>query len=157
MAKTKLSTSESQTRQLAKKILGKRTNYLKEGAILFALEGDLGAGKTTFAKGVGEHLGIKKPIKSPGYVLVAEYPYDSSTSAGKLFHVDLWRVESAPEAQALGIKDHIKPGNVVIVEWAHRVPELIDEICRIKNLKVIRVEIEHKGREERKIRYGQIN
>jgi tRNA threonylcarbamoyladenosine biosynthesis protein TsaE len=157
MAKTKLSTSEAQTRQLAKEILGKHTDYLKEGAILFALEGDLGAGKTTFSKGVGELLGVKRPIRSPGYILVTEYAYTRENISANLFHIDLWRVESTSETRALGIRDLIKPGNIIIVEWAHRVPELISELAEIRNLKVIRVEIKHKGREEREIKYGQIN
>jgi len=157
MAKTYLSKSQAQTRELAKEILGEHIDYLKDGSILFALEGDLGAGKTTFAKGVGEFLGVKRPIRSPGYILVTEYAYTWENTSSNLFHIDLWRVESASETRALGIRDLIKPGNVIIVEWAHRVPELIDELSQIKNLKVIRVEIEHKGREEREIRYGQIN
>jgi tRNA threonylcarbamoyladenosine biosynthesis protein TsaE len=156
MADKIISTSEAQTQELGKETLEEYYDYLKEGAILFALEGDLGAGKTVFAKGVGEFLDIKRPIRSPGYVLVTEYTFDHEGVSGKLYHIDLWRVEDSSETQSLGLRDLIKPGNILIIEWAQRTPELIDELCKTPKLKCVKVEFDHKEESKREVSYGQI-
>ena len=87
---------------------------------LIALYGDLGAGKTQFAKGFGAGLGIEATINSPSFVLMAEY-------AGRLplFHVDLYRLSGASEAFAGGLVDERQADGVTIVEWAERLAETL--------------------------------
>lgn len=87
---------------------------------LIALYGDLGAGKTQFAKGFGAGLGVEATINSPSFVLMAEY-------AGRLplFHVDLYRLSGASEAIAGGLVDERQAAGVTVVEWAERLAEAL--------------------------------
>ncbi len=82
---------------------------------LIGLIGELGAGKTQFAKGFGAGLGIADTIVSPSFVLMAEY-------AGRLplFHADLYRLADAAEALAGGLIDDRQGQGVTLVEWAER-------------------------------------
>jgi tRNA threonylcarbamoyladenosine biosynthesis protein TsaE len=87
---------------------------------LICLFGDLGAGKTQFAKGFGAGLGITDTIVSPGFVLMAEY-----RGRLPLFHVDLYRLADATEALAGGLIDERQAEGVTIVEWAERLAEAL--------------------------------
>jgi tRNA threonylcarbamoyladenosine biosynthesis protein TsaE len=82
---------------------------------LICLWGELGAGKTQFAKGFGAGLGVTATINSPSFVLMAEY-------AGRLplFHIDLYRLASAEEALAGGLIDERQSSGVTLVEWPDR-------------------------------------
>jgi tRNA threonylcarbamoyladenosine biosynthesis protein TsaE len=87
---------------------------------LLCLWGDLGAGKTVFAKGYGAGLGVRDTILSPSFVLIGEY-------AGRLplFHIDLFRLASATEAFDGGLLDDRQSAGVVLIEWPDR---LADEV-----------------------------
>ncbi len=85
---------------------------------LISLVGDLGAGKTQFAKGFGAGLGITDTIVSPSFVLMAEY-----RGRLPLFHVDLYRLADAAEALAGGLIDDRQAEGVTIVEWAERLAD----------------------------------
>jgi tRNA threonylcarbamoyladenosine biosynthesis protein TsaE len=82
---------------------------------LVCLWGELGAGKTQFAKGFGAGLGVTAVINSPSFVLMAEY-------AGRLplFHIDLYRLATAEEAMAGGLIDERQATGVTLVEWPDR-------------------------------------
>ena len=82
---------------------------------LVCLTGELGAGKTQFAKGFAAGLGVTDVVSSPTFVLMAEY-------AGRLplFHLDLYRLDDAADALAGGLLDDRQAGGVAIVEWAER-------------------------------------
>lgn len=91
------------------------------GAVL-ALQGDLGAGKTALAKGVGEGLGVPGVVTSPTFILVAEHP------GGRLplVHADLYRLGDASELEELGLTERVDEGHaVVLIEWAERFPEAL--------------------------------
>lgn len=82
---------------------------------LIALHGDLGAGKTVFAKGFGAGLGVEATINSPSFVLMAEYE-----GRLPLFHLDLYRLATAGDAVAGGLLDERQAAGVTLVEWAER-------------------------------------
>ena len=82
---------------------------------LVALRGELGAGKTQFAKGFGAGLGVTATINSPSYVLMAEYE-----GRLPLFHLDLYRLEDASDALSGGLLDERQAAGVTLVEWAER-------------------------------------
>ncbi|MDD4110370.1 MAG: tRNA (adenosine(37)-N6)-threonylcarbamoyltransferase complex ATPase subunit type 1 TsaE [Clostridia bacterium] len=88
------------------------------------LSGDLGAGKTTFAKGIAKGLGIKKNITSPTFTILNEYKNNKNS----LFHFDMYRLNSADEAFSLGFENyfnHKKLPGIILVEWAENVKGLI--------------------------------
>ena len=108
MAGTTLVThSAGQTRGVAREV----AEILRPGDVLW-LSGGLGAGKTEFAKGLGEGLGIAEPIVSPTFMLAREYQ-------GRLglLHVDLYRLERAQEVIDLGLEDLAADEAVTVVEW----------------------------------------
>jgi len=123
--------SEKETIQFAKAL----ASHLKENMTLL-LEGNLGAGKTTFAKGIAEGLGINRIIKSPTYTLIREY------NDGKLpmYHMDLYRLENQG-AEELGLDEYFENGGVCLVEWASFAKEDMPEEYLI-------IHLDRVGREE---------
>jgi tRNA threonylcarbamoyladenosine biosynthesis protein TsaE len=100
--------------------LGERLgNRLKAGDVI-ALFGDLGAGKTTLAKGIALGLGVADDIHSPTFTLIHEH-----IGPTPLYHVDLYRLESETEVDALGIEEYVYGDGVTIIEWADRMKSLL--------------------------------
>jgi len=92
---------------------------------LIALRGDLGSGKTAFTKGFAKALGIKQHITSPTFLIVKTYEVVRD-DIRKLYHLDLYRLESEEEIKGIGITEILKdPYGVVIVEWAERMGGLL--------------------------------
>lgn len=85
---------------------------LRAGDVIL-LHGELGAGKTTFAKGLAKALGIEETVTSPTFNYVKEY------QGGRLplFHFDMYRVSDADEVYELGLEEYFYRGGVVVVEW----------------------------------------
>lgn len=80
------------------------------------LGGDLGAGKTTLARGFLAARGIKADVRSPTYTLTEVYPLAQST----LVHADLYRLQDPDELESLGLRDYAQEGHVWLVEWPER-------------------------------------
>lgn len=100
-------------------------NELKPGDIV-CLEGDLGAGKTTFTQGLAAHLGAKRAVTSPTFCLVVEHP----TSRFLLVHMDLYRLHDADDVLTIGWEDYLARGAVLFVEWPDRAGDLIPPDAR---------------------------
>lgn len=111
------STDVHTTRNIAAQFMRFQLERLKDKCVVFLLEGDYGAGKTQFVKGIAHALGIEKTVVSPSYVYMCEYKYESEDVKGKLIHVDAWRVEQQSDFDMIGIQEFIKPGNVLAMEW----------------------------------------
>ncbi|MCX7788609.1 MAG: tRNA (adenosine(37)-N6)-threonylcarbamoyltransferase complex ATPase subunit type 1 TsaE [Spirochaetes bacterium] len=94
---------------------------LKAGSILL-LDGGLGSGKTTFAQGVAEGLGIVEPLLSPTYLYVV--PYEGKLP---LYHIDLYRVEDEEFLEELGLRELLHGNGVSIVEWWSKFPAFFPE------------------------------
>lgn len=88
---------------------------LKAGDVI-TLEGDLGAGKTTFTKGIAKGLGIAKTVNSPTFTIIKEYQ-------GKLplYHMDVYRLKDSEED--LGFEEYFEGDGVTVVEWAHLIED----------------------------------
>ena len=99
---------------------GRSLGELVKEALCVALHGDLGAGKTTFAQGVGEGLAVEGEVVSPTFSLIDEHDAEIP-----LLHADAYRLE-ADEAAAIGLEETLEdwPG-VALVEWASRVTDLL--------------------------------
>jgi tRNA threonylcarbamoyladenosine biosynthesis protein TsaE len=80
---------------------------------IVTLSGDLGAGKSTFARGVLRSLGVTGAIKSPSYTLLETYPLSAVT----VVHLDLYRLKDPSELEYLGLADYHRPGHLWLVEW----------------------------------------
>ncbi len=134
-----LSKSVQETIELGAQIGGK----LKGGEV-FAITGNLGAGKTHFIKGIVKGIcgdGKTDLVSSPTFVLVKEY------CGGRLeiYHIDAYRLENSRDFDNLGFDDMCGPGSVVLVEWADKVQ------TALKNVSAIEVNITHKGKNSREI------
>jgi tRNA threonylcarbamoyladenosine biosynthesis protein TsaE len=87
------------------------------GATILLLEGELGAGKTTFTQALAYHLGYSGSVVSPTFVIKKRYPIAFGFFQN-LIHIDSYRLKSPKEIEALGWFDWIKnPGNLIVVEW----------------------------------------
>jgi tRNA threonylcarbamoyladenosine biosynthesis protein TsaE len=96
--------------------LGNALRTAGGGALVIGIEGELGAGKTTLVSGVLAALGVAGAIRSPTYTLIE--PYEAAGL--QLYHIDLYRLSSAREVEALGIRDLLDVRAVLLIEWPSR-------------------------------------
>src|SRR5690554_496645 len=96
--------------------------YLKSGDVV-CLDGDLGAGKTHFVKGVASYFGIKSSkVHSPTYTLINEYKGEIP-----LYHFDCYRIEHEEEALEIGAEEYFYGDGVCLIEWPGKISSLIPE------------------------------
>jgi tRNA threonylcarbamoyladenosine biosynthesis protein TsaE len=100
--------------------LGKRFAADLRGVVL--LIGNLGAGKTTLVKGIAEGLGAapEEEVSSPTFTLIHEYG-----DPPRVYHIDLYRLDSEREVESLGLEDIFATGELVLIEWGERFPRLM--------------------------------
>jgi tRNA threonylcarbamoyladenosine biosynthesis protein TsaE len=112
-----ISVSSQHTWEIARSIGEK----LREGDVL-ALSGELGSGKTCFTGGLACGLGVndKYQITSPTFTLINEYP-----ARYKLYHFDVYRLNSYSEFEDLGYEEYFCSGGVVVIEWAEKIAEIL--------------------------------
>ena len=105
------------------------------------LDGEMGAGKTAFAKGVAKGLGIEEEVTSPTYAYMNDYD-------GVLFHYDCYRIESVEQAERLGLGDYFDLGGICLIEWSQNIAPLLPKTC--KRVRIIKV-----SENERAIEYEE--
>jgi tRNA threonylcarbamoyladenosine biosynthesis protein TsaE len=104
---------------------------LKPGAVI-SLNGDLGAGKTHFTKGIATGLGITDYITSPSFTIVNEYDGNM-----KLYHFDVYRIDDLGEMYEIGFEEYLYGQGVCVVEWGKMVKELLpDDTINIEILRI---------------------
>jgi len=124
--------------------LGRETAAaLRPGQVL-ALEGELGAGKTTFVRGLARGLGLGEgvDVHSPTFVIVHEY-----ATRVRLYHVDAYRLESAGDEDLRLLEDCMKPDSITVIEWPAR-------IARILPVDTIHIRISHLGGDRRAVEWA---
>jgi len=107
--------SEAETIELGARL----ARQFERGVVL--LIGNLGAGKTTLAKGIVSGLGAAEPeeVASPTFTLIHEY------GEGRVYHVDLYRLDEPREVESLGLDELFERDALVLIEWGERFPQLI--------------------------------
>ncbi|MEK7482223.1 MAG: tRNA (adenosine(37)-N6)-threonylcarbamoyltransferase complex ATPase subunit type 1 TsaE, partial [Patescibacteria group bacterium] len=131
---TFISASSGQTKKIAAD-LAKKINNLpsaRKNAVVLALQGDLGAGKTTFTQGLARALGIKEKILSPTFVLMKKFPTAKRRGPAKggkfsnFYHFDCYRIQKPEEILSLGWQEIVKnPENIVAIEWPEKIKKLL--------------------------------
>jgi len=107
----------------------------KEHAQVFALRGDLGAGKTAFTKELGKVLGIGGEITSPTFVIMKTYEIPKHPFFKRLVHIDAYRIESDDEMRVLGFAELLKdPAILMCIEWPEKIQNLIPPDARYVDL-----------------------
>ena len=99
--------------------LGERWGREAQRGLVIALTGDLGAGKTQLVKGIARGLGVTSRVHSPTFTLVNEY----SGGHLRLFHLDLYRLETRQQILGAGLEEYFRPDGVAVIEWAERIVE----------------------------------
>lgn len=115
--------SETELELLAQEILA-----FAKGYKIFLLKGNLGTGKTTLTKQICKQLGVQGQTASPTYSIVNEYIYPK----GKIYHIDLYRLQSEEEAFEVGLEDYIDSNEYCFIEW----PDLAENFLPNKYVEI---------------------
>lgn len=143
-----------ETQQLAKRLVEQLIKTPPSGALVLALEGELGAGKTTFIQGLGQALGVKEKILSPTFVIMkhfelanSQWPIaNSKLKINNFYHLDCYRLDSEKDLAELGFGEILKDkNNLVVIEWAERIKKALPR-------ETVWLEFEHGGEDIRKIK-----
>lgn len=124
-------------------------NKRSPNSLVIGLEGDLGAGKTNFAKGLAKGLGVKEGIASPTFVILKKYAIREKAimQAGfkHFYHIDAYRISSAKEMEVMDFRRIIgDPSNIVAIEWAEHIVDAIPQ-------NALTAKFEYTGKSSRKI------
>lgn len=136
MKKIIITSSEEQSRKLGVELWRDNKKYLDKRAVVFALVGELGAGKTQLVKGLAKAMGVKDDVISPTFTLEAEY------DLGKLIHIDAWRIEDPNELLEIGFKKRVQNKKIIVIEWADQVEEILKQV-RDDGARVVWIRLEY--------------
>lgn len=145
------SNSPEETIEFGLELMNRYKENLEHRPVVFALQGELGAGKTHMTKGIIKAFDTKDEVSSPTFVLVNEY----KTAVNKVFHIDTWRLENVDEFKEIGFEDMFvkrdsqELHNVIVIEWAEKVLDYIKSLDL--NYKMLWVEIDCDEREHDRV------
>ncbi|MBO5712793.1 MAG: tRNA (adenosine(37)-N6)-threonylcarbamoyltransferase complex ATPase subunit type 1 TsaE [Clostridia bacterium] len=122
----KLSKNQQQTKQIA---FDYAKTLVKGDVVL--LKGEMGAGKTTFVKGLAKGLGIEDEVTSPTYAYMNDYD-------GVLYHYDCYRLSSGEDAEALGLTDYFYAGGICVIEWSENISSVLPK--KVKTVEIIKID-----------------
>ena len=117
-------------------MLAKKFAKLLKGGEVILLNGDLGAGKTTFTKSLLKYLGVKDEVTSPTFTIMREY----LCKKFDIYHFDMYRLSSGEEARGFGLEDYIYSGDrrtIVLIEWAENVKDILSGEFMEINIRLI--------------------
>ena len=115
------------------KIAENYAKTLSRGDVVL-LQGEMGAGKTTFVKGLAKGLGVTDEVTSPTYAYMNDYD-------GVLYHYDCYRLSSGEDAEALGLTDYFYADGVSVIEWSENIKSVLPKNC--KTVQILKID---KGR-----------
>lgn len=102
---------------------------------IFAINGNMGAGKTTFIKAICEMMGVKETVNSPTFSIVNEY---EAADGRIIYHFDCYRINKIQEALDLGAEEYLYSGNLCFIEWAENIAPLLPH--SIVNVDIVEME-----------------
>ena len=126
--------SAEETSELGRELMQRYLVHVGYKSIIFALQGDLGAGKTQMTKGIAAILGVEETVDSPTYVIEKEYLIHGKSNSyieerrSFLYHIDTWRLQNAAELEQMGFIQRVAVGNVFVLEWADRVQDVLERV-----------------------------
>jgi len=121
----KITDTLSQTERLAEDLVKKILKLDNKRAVVVALVGDLGAGKTTFVQGFAKALGVKEKITSPTFVIQKKFKIQNSKFK-ILIHIDAYRIDDSQEILDLGWEELLDNSkNIVLIEWAEKIKKIL--------------------------------
>jgi len=139
-----ISENEGETGDIAKKF----AEGIRGGEI-FALQGELGAGKTLFTKFFARALGVQEEVTSPTFMIMKNYNFTKKDRNLNLIHIDAYRFEEPSEARSIGFEEMLNnPDNVIVVEWPERIWSLIPSRAKL-------IKIEYLDENRRSITIGK--
>ena len=148
-----LSHSPEETQQFACSLIRKYMNLLHKYPLFIALQGELGAGKTQFSKGIATALGVSDTVASPTYTLLHEYPYTLPKYAGVFYHIDTWRLPDMTELEStLHFSTLLAPGNIIAMEWAGKAKDTLEQYKN--DYPILVIDIKELDDQTRKIMYN---
>ena len=125
-----LSHSPQETEEFGHELGVLLKSQMTQSGFVLGLEGDLGAGKTTFVRGLAASLQISPgDISSPTFTLVNEY--------ASLVHVDLYRLETENDVRMLALEEYVQPGRLLVIEWPERDPVLLKHLQILVKIKLV--------------------
>ncbi|MBP9920988.1 tRNA (adenosine(37)-N6)-threonylcarbamoyltransferase complex ATPase subunit type 1 TsaE [Proteiniclasticum ruminis] len=126
--------------------LGRKLGESLEIGTTVCLTGDLGTGKTHFAKGLAEGLGVKENITSPTFTIVNEY----HSGRVPLYHFDVYRVHDPEEVLQVGFEEYIYGNGIALIEWADLIESILPD--QFLQVKIEKTDVE----DERKITFHEV-
>jgi tRNA threonylcarbamoyladenosine biosynthesis protein TsaE len=96
-------------------------------AKVFAFHGQMGAGKTTIISALCHNKGVEDPVGSPTFSIINEYSFSGNGAERKIYHIDLYRLRDMEEIIQSGVEDAVYSGEICMVEWPEKAPELFDD------------------------------
>ncbi len=114
--------------------LGARLGQLLQPGDVICLSGDMGAGKTVFATGIGRGWGARHALTSPTFTLVHEH---RRTDGQRLYHLDCYRLQSGDDVDSIGFDDILDSNGVMLIEWAERIMDALPKDRLWLELRVI--------------------
>jgi len=139
-----VSHSAKETQKIARLLIQTLKKQKSQKPHLFALKGNLGAGKTTFIQGAAKALKIKEKVLSPTFIIMRRFPLSKNSGYQNFYHFDCYRLNKPKEILVLGFKEIISdPLNLIFIEWPERIKKIIPP-----NAVSIEFKIKSKGERE---------
>ena len=113
----------SKSQKQTEKIAIEYAKTLSKGDVVL-LQGEMGAGKTAFTKGLAKGLNVKDEITSPTYAYMNDYN-------GVLYHYDCYRLSSGEDAEALGLTDYFYQDGICVIEWSDNIKSVLPKNCKV--------------------------
>ncbi len=149
MSTSKVEEFESLSEDVTEEIAAEFAKKIPSGSVV-ALYGELGAGKTVFARGFARGLGITETVSSPTFTLMQEYKVSGRSGIRWFYHLDLYRIDDSSAALVFGVDEYLSgTDSVLLIEWAERIEDILPHGA-------MRVKISHAGGDRRKLRITRL-